>query len=113
MTDCLFCKIINQEISSEIIYEDDLVLAFNDKFPKAKIHILIIPKQHVANFNQITPEMHPDLIQMMTVAQKLAKEYNIDKTGYRLVINTNDDGGQEIHHLHLHLIGGQKLSRMA
>jgi len=111
--DCLFCKIVNREIPADIVFEDELVMAFKDIHPKAMTHLLIVPKKHIPNFNHLEPATDPDLMAIMHTAQKLALDNGIDQTGYRLVFNTNDHGGQEVQHLHLHLIGGEKLGRMA
>jgi histidine triad (HIT) family protein len=106
---CLFCKIIDQEIPAKIIYEDDKVVAFNDINPQAPVHILIIPRQHIATSNDLQPE-HEELVgHIVTVAQKLAKQLEIAESGYRIVMNCNSDGGQAVYHLHLHLLGGRKL----
>lgn len=103
---CLFCKIINKEIQSNIILEDDNFLAFHDINPKAPVHILAIPKIHVDSFNDVTPET----MQMMTTfIQNVAKECKIDKSGYRVVTNIGENGGQEVGHLHFHILGGAKL----
>jgi len=111
--DCLFCKIIKKEIPADIVFEDDSVIVFKDINPKAKIHHLIVPKKHIANFNELSAMDAQDLIKIMYTAKRIAGEEGIDKSGYRLIFNINDDGGQEVQHLHLHLIGGQKLGKMA
>lgn len=103
---CLFCKIVNNEIPSNIILENDDFLAFHDINPKAPIHILAIPKVHVDSFNEVTPDM---MQKMTTFIQDIAKEVNIDKSGYRVITNVGDNGGQEVKHLHFHLLGGAKL----
>lgn len=106
--DCLFCKIIASEIPSTKVYEDDKVYAFNDIAPLAPTHILVIPKVHLKSFDEID-ESNADLFgHMGVVVSKLAKERNLDK-GYRVVTNIGDEGGQSVHHLHLHLIGGKQL----
>ena len=105
--DCIFCKIIRQEIPTKLIYEDDLAVAFNDLHPKAPHHLLIIPRQHVATLNDLNnPELGGHLL---LVAQKLASKLEIADAGYRLIINCNRNGGQEVFHLHLHLLGGRQL----
>ncbi|MBU1077765.1 MAG: histidine triad nucleotide-binding protein [Spirochaetes bacterium] len=107
MEGCLFCKIINKEIPGDIVYEDDDILAFNDIDPKAPVHVLIIPKQHIPTFNDIDD---PAIIGKITrIIQKIAKEKNIDKGGYRVVANCNKNGGQAVYHLHYHLLGGREL----
>jgi len=103
---CLFCKIINKEIPANIILENDEFLAFHDINPKAPVHILAIPKIHVNSFN----ELNPDLMANMTeFIQDIAKETKIDKSGYRVITNIGDNGGQEVKHLHFHVLGGAKL----
>ena len=105
--DCIFCKIAKQEIPTKLIYDDDLVVAFNDIHPKAPHHILIIPRQHIATLNDLD---NPDLGgHLLMVAKKLAAEIGIADAGYRLIINCNRNGGQEVFHLHLHLLGGRQL----
>lgn len=107
---CIFCKIIAGEAPANIIYEDEKIIAFDDIFPKAPIHKLIVPKKHIATLNDLTSEDTNLISDMTAVAQKLAKELKIDESGYRVLINCNKDGGQVVYHLHLHLIGGKPLS---
>ncbi len=103
---CLFCKIINKEIPSNIILENDEFIAFHDINPKAPVHILAIPKIHVDSFNELQPEL---MANMTKFIQDIAKEFQIDKSGYRVITNIGDDGGQEVKHLHFHVLGGAKL----
>ena len=106
----IFNKIIKKEIPAKIVYEDDDILAFEDIAPKAPVHILIIPKKDIKTLNDIKEE-DANLIGPLTiVAKKIAKDKNINQDGYRLVMNCNDYGGQTVYHIHLHLIGGRKLS---
>ena len=105
----IFSKIINKEIPAEIIYEDDELLAFNDINPQAPVHILIIPKKEIKTLNDIQIEDKDILGKMILLAKDLAKKHNIDENGYRTVFNCNDDGGQTVFHIHLHLIGGRSL----
>lgn len=105
--ECLFCKIGAHEIPTEAVYEDEDVIAFKDINPQAPIHLLIIPKKHVSSVMEINEEFNPVINKIFKVAQKLARENNIDKKGFRIVINTGDDGGQTVHHLHFHLLGGR------
>lgn len=110
MEDCIFCKIISGEIQGDILYRDDEVLAFRDINPVAPTHVLIIPVKHIATIDEI-PEKDFSLAgKMLDVARKLAEKEKIKEKGYRLVINNGDDGGQIVKHLHLHLIGGRRLS---
>jgi len=109
MADCLFCKIIEKKIPAKIAYEDDKVLAFHDIGPQAPVHVLIIPKEHIPAVDSLT-EKHQELVgHIHLIAQKLARELKISKTGYRLVINNGQDAGQAVAHLHLHLLGGRKM----
>lgn len=112
-TDCLFCRIAAGELGTEFVYEDDHVVAFKDIAPKAKHHLLIIPRQHFATLNEPSendPKDQALLGHMMLTAQKLAKQLSVDQSGYRVVMNCNRDGGQEVFHIHLHLLGGEPLS---
>ena len=103
---CLFCKIINKEIPSNVILENDDFLAFHDINPKAPIHILAIPKVHVDSFDDVNPDMMSGMTQFI---QEIAKEVKIVKSGYRVITNIGDNGGQEVGHLHFHVLGGAKL----
>ena len=109
MNDCLFCKIIAGEIPSEKVYEDDQVTAFRDINPVAPTHILIIPNKHIASINELTSDDEALVGHLFTTARDLATQEGISESGYRLIINVGPDGGQVIYHLHLHLIGGQKM----
>ena len=103
---CLFCKIVNKEIPSEPVLEDDDFIAFHDINPKAPVHILAIPKVHVDSFNDVSA----DIMAKMTIfIQKLVKEVDIESSGYRVITNIGDNGGQEVKHLHFHVLGGAKL----
>jgi len=106
----IFTKIINKEIPADIVYEDDDFLAFNDINPQAPIHILIIPKKEIKTVNDIDSCDAIIVGNLFLIAKKIAKQMNIDKDGYRLVMNCNDYGGQSVYHIHLHLIGGRRLS---
>jgi len=109
MSDDLFLKIIEREIPADIVYETDDVLAFRDISPKAPTHILIIPKTHIRTANDIQSE-HAELIgKLFLAATELAKREGVAEDGYRLVMNCNSDGGQEVFHIHLHLLGGRKM----
>jgi len=103
---CLFCKIVNKEIPSNVIYENDEFLAFHDINPKAPIHLLAIPKMHIDSFNELNPEL---MGRMTSFIQEVAKEVKIDESGYRVITNIGDNGGQEVKHLHFHILGGAKL----
>lgn len=109
MSDDLFLKIINREIPANIVYENDDVLAFRDIAPKAPTHILIIPKIHLKTVNDIEPE-HAELIgKLFLAAAELAEQEGVAEEGYRLVMNCNPAGGQEVYHIHLHLLGGRQM----
>ena len=108
----IFSKIIRKEIPSEIVYQDEIVTAFRDINAQAPTHILIIPNKIIPTVNEVTPEDEVVLGKLFTVAAKLAKEENIDKDGYRLIINCNGHAGQEVFHLHMHLLGGRALGPM-
>jgi histidine triad (HIT) family protein len=109
MKDCIFCKIINKEIPTKFVYESDTVVAFDDINPIAPIHILIISKAHIESMNDIDSSNSKIIADMMEVAVELAKNKGIADNGYKLLIRTGADGGQEVLHIHLHLIGGAPL----
>ncbi|MBD3796456.1 MAG: histidine triad nucleotide-binding protein [Campylobacterales bacterium] len=103
---CLFCKIVNKEIPANIELENEEFIAFHDINPKAPVHILAIPKNHVDSFDDVTPQM---MSGMTSFIQELVKVVGIDKTGYRVITNIGENGGQEVKHLHFHILGGAKL----
>lgn len=103
---CLFCNIIAGKIPCNKVLEDENFLAFHDIYPKAPIHILIIPKIHIDRFQNATPET---MMGLTTFTQEVARKVGVDMPGYRLITNNGDDGGQEIYHLHFHMLGGGKL----
>ena len=108
MSDCIFCKIANKEINSEIVDENKNVVAFKDLNPKAKIHILIVPKKHYETILDLDEkEIMED---MLTAVKEIAKEYKIEEDGFRLINNCKEYGGQEVMHLHIHMLGGEKLT---
>ena len=108
----IFSKIIRREIAADIVYQDDLVTAFRDINPQAPTHVLIVPNKLIPTINDIKREDEPALGRMLTVAAKIAADEGISENGYRLIINCNRDGGQEVYHIHLHLLGGRPLGRM-
>lgn len=112
MSDCIFCKIIAGEIPSKQVYKDDLVTAFYDINPIAPVHVLIVPNEHIPSVNEVKEEHEAVLGRMFTVAKKIAAEHGIAEGGYRLVVNTGADGGQEVFHLHMHLLGGRKMGKL-
>lgn len=109
MSDCIFCKIFQKEISSDIVYEDGQVLVFKDIDPKTPVHLLIIPKKHIPSVDHLGPADKELIGELFLVAQKVAKEQKLSETGYRLTFNVGKDAGQTVDHLHLHLLGGEKL----
>lgn len=106
---CIFCKIINKEIESDILYEDEQVLAFKDIDPKAPVHVLIIPKKHILAVDHIESQDKELVGHLFLAAKAVAREQGVVETGYRLLFNVGRDAGQTVDHLHLHLIGGKKL----
>ena len=108
----IFRKIIDKEIPSDMLYQDELVTAFRDISPKAPVHILIVPNKLIATANDIEVEDEVLIGKLYSVAKKLAKQEGIAESGYRLIMNCNQDGGQEVFHIHLHLLGGKPLGRM-
>ena len=109
MEDCIFCKISKGEIPSEKVYEDEEVLAFKDIHPAAPIHILVIPKKHIAKVTDIMPEDEALVGKMYTVINKIAKEQGFAEDGFRIIINCGRDAGQEVMHLHFHILAGTKM----
>lgn len=110
MTDsCLFCRIVSGEVKAEIIHRDEQVTAFRDIHPVAPKHILIVPNRHIDSVDMLETEDEQLMGHLFTVARKLANDEGISNGGYRLIINTGIDGGQTVFHLHLHLIGGQRM----
>lgn len=107
MQDCIFCKIAAQEIAVDLLYEDAEIVAFRDINPQAPVHVLIIPKKHVDNLLELSEEDDALLTGMHRVARRLARDLGVAEAGFRLVVNTRDNGGQTVHHLHFHLLGGR------
>ena len=108
MENCLFCKIINKEIDSSIVYETDNVLVFKDINPKAPIHFLMVPKKHVKTIMEIEELGYDTIKEMMDMVVKVAKNYELGKDGFRLVANTGIGAGQSVEHLHFHIMGKRK-----
>lgn len=108
----IFSKIIRREIPSDIVYQDELITAFRDISPQAPTHILIIPNVLIPTINDVKPEHELVLGRMMVAAAKIAEQEGIAEDGYRLIFNCNHHGGQEVYHIHMHLLGGQKLGPM-
>ena len=110
MSDCLFCKIIGREISGDIVYENEHVLAFNDINPVAPVHILIIPKEHISTLNDLEENHTQTMGELFIAAKAIASKEGLSDSGYRTVFNCNKDAQQTVFHIHLHLIGGRKMT---
>ena len=108
--DCLFCKILGGDIPADIIYESELAIAFRDINPQAPTHVVIIPRQHVATINDIEPEHEALVGSLFSAAKAIAAAEGLSEDGYRVVMNCNEAAGQTVFHLHLHLLGGRKLT---
>lgn len=111
MEDCIFCKIIKREIPSETVYEDEEIIAFKDVKPAAPIHILVIPKKHIEKVTDLKVEDELLVGKIYTVINKIAKEQNVFNDGFRIIVNCGENGGQEVKHLHFHILGGKKLGQ--
>lgn len=107
---CLFCKIVHGEIPATIVYDDPEMMAFHDIRPQAPTHLLIIPKQHIATIDDTDSKDEQLLGRMVLAAKKLAKTEQLNHNGYRLVFNVNTGGGQDVYHIHLHLLGGRQMT---
>jgi histidine triad (HIT) family protein len=108
--DCIFCKIARKEIPARIAFENDKVLAFEDIRPQAPVHILVIPKDHIERTSDLTGADIGMIGELVLAAKTIAKERNVQESGYRIVLNCNRDAGQEVFHIHLHLLGGRKFA---
>src|SRR5512133_2127606 len=109
MEECIFCRIVAGKIPAGKVYEDEKVLAFEDIHPMAPVHVIIIPKRHIATLMDVDAEGADDLKAMMSAAQAVARLKGVDARGFRVVINCNEEGGQVVFHLHMHLLGGRRL----
>ena len=105
---CIFCKIIKKEIPAKIVFEDNKIMAFEDARPQAPVHILVIPKYHIEKISDLTDENVHLIGNLILAAKNIAKEKGIQESGYRIVMNCNKDAGQDVFHLHAHLLGGRK-----
>ncbi len=108
--ECIFCRIVSGEVSAKKVYEDDDVVAFEDIRPQAPVHILVIPRRHIATVNDLTESDAQLIGRLVLVAKRIAAERGLAERGYRLVLNCNRDSGQEVFHIHLHLLGGRKFT---
>lgn len=109
MSDCLFCGIVDGKIKGDIVYQDDAVVAFKDISPKAPVHILIVPRKHIATLTDLRPADGAVIGAVFFAAAKLAQDHGIARNGYRVVVNCGADAGQSVFHLHYHLLGGRHL----
>ena len=109
MSDCLFCKMVAGEIQPDVVFEDDEVLAFRDVNPQAPVHVLVIPKSHIATTNDLDADNAHLLGRLYLAAKKIAADEGIAESGYRTIINCNAGAGQSVYHIHLHLLGGRAL----
>ncbi len=110
MSDCLFCKIVNGDIPGDIVYQTDDVLAFKDLSPQAPVHTLVIPKKHISTINDFQEDDAVLIGHLFLAAKAVAKQEGMDETGYRCVMNCNDEGGQTVHHIHLHVLGKRQMN---
>ena len=110
MSDCLFCGIVEGIIKANIVYQNDLVVAFNDIGPKAPVHVLIIPRKHIVGVLDVTLDDGAVIAEIFQVAARLAREFGIADSGFRVVVNSGPDSGQSVFHLHYHLLGGRQMS---
>ena len=109
MVDCLFCKMVNGEIKPDVVYENEAILAFRDINPQAPVHVLVVPKKHIATLNDLEPENDVLVGEMYLTAKKVAEKLGIAESGYRTVMNCNEGAGQSVFHLHLHILGGRQM----
>lgn len=109
MPDCVFCMIADKKIPSQIVYEDEEILAFKDINPEAPVHILIIPKKHFTSLMELNEEDMPIISKIFDTAKKLAKDFGISESGFRIVNNCGSDGGQSVDHMHFHMMGGRSM----
>ena len=112
MEDCIFCKIVEGQIPVEFIYESEDVVAFTDVSPQAPVHVLIIPKRHYGTTLELSDEAPELFVSMLKASSEIARKKNVDESGFRLILNTNADGGQELFHVHMHLMGGEPIGPM-
>ncbi|MET0052776.1 MAG: histidine triad nucleotide-binding protein [Candidatus Thiodiazotropha sp.] len=110
MSECLFCKFVSGEIAPNIVYQDDDVLAFRDINPQSPTHVLVIPKRHIPTLNDLSPADAELVGKLYLTAKKVAEEEGIDESGYRTVMNCNEEAGQTVFHIHLHLLGGRPMA---
>ena len=110
MLECVFCNILSGKTPAEFVYENERIVAFRDINPQAPVHVLVVPRKHIPTTNDVQPEDAELLGEMILVARQVAEKEGIAESGYRLVMNCNENSGQEIYHLHLHVLGGRRLT---
>jgi len=110
MSDCLFCKIRDGEIQGDVVFEDDDLLAFNDVSPQAPVHVLIIPKKHISTVNDMSAEDELLMGKLFSTAKNIASQKAVSEDGYRLVVNSNEQAGQSVFHIHMHLLAGRNMT---
>ena len=110
MSDCLFCKMVAGEIKPDVVYEDDAVMAFRDVNPQAPLHVLVIPRVHIATTNDLTAENVDRVGKLYLAAKQIAADEGVAEPGYRMVMNCNPGAGQSVYHIHLHLLGGRAMT---
>lgn len=110
--DCLFCKIVTGDIPGDIVHQDDKVIAFRDINPQAPVHLLIVPKKHISTLNELGEEDGPLIGHMANTAKRLAADNELTDRGFRLIMNCNEEGGQTVFHIHMHLMGGRQLGHL-
>ncbi len=111
MSECIFCKIVAKEIPTRLVYDNECVIAFADIEPKAPVHLLVVPREHVATFNDLPPNSKIPAA-VTSALQQLARDFDVASSGYRIIANVNTDGGQTVAHVHWHLLGGKPLGAM-
>ena len=110
MEPCLFCRIANHELPAKMVHEDDRVIAFHDINPQAPVHVLVVPRKHIPTLNDVSTDDAALVAHILSVASRIAEQMGVAQKGYRTVFNVNAEAGQSVFHLHLHLIGGRRLS---
>jgi histidine triad (HIT) family protein len=109
MADCIFCEIVHRRMKSDIVYEDEDLVVFNDINPQAPLHALIVPRKHIESIHDVQPEDAALISNMVLIVKKIAEKYKVTEDGYRLVLNHGINGGQTIPHLHMHILGGRRM----
>lgn len=110
MSSCIFCKIVSREVKSEVVFENDKFVVFKDLNPQAPVHFLLVPKEHIESVNDVNESNEKFLEGVFSTIKKVAEKFGFDKSGYRIVVNTGPDSGQEVKHIHFHILAGRKFS---